>query len=114
MFYDLYQPKEKEMIYELNHLNEIKYMNINNNKFYNEEEEKNNNDYNDNNNKKRRRYQWDNNNNNNIELGNKFIENLQDNRIYYKNYLKIKLSTKLLDEIEKELLQFSYLIEENN
>jgi len=48
------------------------------------------------------------------ELGIKFIENLQDNRVDCKNNLKIKISTKLLDEIEKELLQFSYLIEENN
>jgi len=47
------------------------------------------------------------------ELGCKFIENLQDNKVVCKNN-QIKISTKLLDEIEKELLQFSYLIEENN
>lgn len=47
------------------------------------------------------------------DLGINFIENLQDNRVVCKNN-QIKISPKLLDEIEKELLQFSYLIEENN
>ena len=45
------------------------------------------------------------------DLGINFIENLQDNRVVCKNN-QIKISPKLLDEIEKELLQFSYLIEE--